>query len=201
MFLGCMYLAVPDRIDKWRRGAEGERRTARKLRRLERRGWIALHSTPTKYGDRDHILLGPGGIFLLDSKVRRGQLSVNPAGELLIDYGQGAPPAQAEALAGRATAAATGLANAISQETRYRPYVQAVVVLWGDFPERTTERAGVTFVHGDDLHHWIEATPARPLARSFEAAVVRAVASLAQPSTRDTPPRIPADAIVSQAAD
>jgi hypothetical protein len=30
---------------------------------------------------------------------------------------------------------------------------------------------------------------------------VRAVASLAQPSTRDTPPRIPADAIVSQAAD
>jgi hypothetical protein len=117
VFLGCMELAVPDRIDRWRRGAEGERKTARRLRRLEGEGWIALHSTPTDYGDRDHILLGPSGIFLLDSKVRRGRLSVNDAGELEVDRGDDAPPERPQPLARRAKASARGLAESVRQQT------------------------------------------------------------------------------------
>ena len=179
VFASCMYLAVPDRIDNWRRGAEGERRTARKLSRLERRGWIAVHSTPTAHGDRDHILLGPGGIFVLDSKVRRGELSVNDAGELVIDHGEDAPATRPEPLAKRAAAS---LATSISQQTRYRPYVRAVVVLWGDFPDRRAERAGVTFVHGDDLVDWIETARVVPLIPSWEADVVEAVARFVQPA-------------------
>ena len=47
----------------WRRGAAGERRTARLLSPLERHGWAVLHDLAV-LGSRanvDHLVIGPGG--------------------------------------------------------------------------------------------------------------------------------------------
>ena len=67
----------------WRRGAKGERRTARRLRRLGR-AWRVFHdlAIPGSRANADHLLIGPAGVFLIDSKHYRGRLTLTPEGSL-----------------------------------------------------------------------------------------------------------------------
>ena len=66
----------------WRRGAAGERRTARLLAPLERRGWAVLHdlAIPNSQANIDHLVIGPRGVLAIDSKQYRGQLQVDRDG-------------------------------------------------------------------------------------------------------------------------
>jgi hypothetical protein len=68
----------------WRRGAAGERRTARLLGPLERRGWAVLHdlAIPGTQANIDHLVIGPGGVVVIDSKQYRGRLQLDHYGML-----------------------------------------------------------------------------------------------------------------------
>jgi Nuclease-related domain len=68
----------------WRRGAMGERRTARLLEPLERQGWVVLHdlAVPRRQANIDHLMIGPGGVFVIDSKQYRGRLQLDGSGRL-----------------------------------------------------------------------------------------------------------------------
>jgi len=71
----------PDTL-AWRRGAAGERRTARLLAPLERRGWAVLHdlAIPGSQANLDHLVIGPGGVVVIDSKQYRGRLWLDSYG-------------------------------------------------------------------------------------------------------------------------
>jgi len=58
----------------WRRGAEGEEEVAWQLRKLGE-GWHALHSVPIGTGetDIDHLVIGPPGVFALNTKNHMGK--------------------------------------------------------------------------------------------------------------------------------
>jgi hypothetical protein len=73
----------PDAV-VWRRGAAGERRTARLLGPLERYGWAILHdlALPGSRANLDHLVIGPGGVFVIDSKQYSGRLQLDPSGRL-----------------------------------------------------------------------------------------------------------------------
>jgi hypothetical protein len=75
---------VSPETSAWRRGAAGERRTARLLRRLEERGWVVLHdlAVPGSPANIDHLAIGPGGVVAVDSKQYRGRLWLDPSGLL-----------------------------------------------------------------------------------------------------------------------
>ena len=66
----------------WRRGARGELRTARLLAPLERRGWAVLHDLgiPGSAANIDHLIIGPGGVVVVDSKQYWGQLRLDRDG-------------------------------------------------------------------------------------------------------------------------
>jgi Nuclease-related domain len=68
----------------WRRGAHGERRTARLLDRLTPHGWVVLHdlAVPGSRANLDHLLIGPGGVFVVDSKQYSGRLQPGADGTL-----------------------------------------------------------------------------------------------------------------------
>jgi hypothetical protein len=68
----------------WRRGAAGERRTARLLDPLERHGWVVLHdlAVPGSRANIDHLVIGPGGVFVIDSKQYRARLQLDAYGKL-----------------------------------------------------------------------------------------------------------------------
>jgi Nuclease-related domain len=80
---GLRFRPSPD-ARAWRRGAVGERRTARLLAGLERHGWAVLHDLAVA-GSRanlDHLVIGPAGVFVIDSKQYCGRLRLDPSGRL-----------------------------------------------------------------------------------------------------------------------
>jgi hypothetical protein len=96
MAAGAIAFAAARRNDdaaKWARGAAGEKRTARYLRPLERRGHVVLHDRGlgrvTDTANIDHLVIGPHGVIVVDSKnwskhtlikFRRGRVYVGRTG-------------------------------------------------------------------------------------------------------------------------
>jgi hypothetical protein len=70
-----------ERVTAWRRGADGERRTARLLDRLTRDGYVVFHdlALPGSPANVDHLVIGPSGVFVIDSKQWTG--SVRPGAD------------------------------------------------------------------------------------------------------------------------
>ena len=68
----------------WRRGAAGERQTARLLDRLDHDGYQVLHdlAMPDSAANVDHLVIGPTGVFVIDSKQWTG--SVHQSSDGLI---------------------------------------------------------------------------------------------------------------------
>jgi hypothetical protein len=60
----------------WQRGAHGERRTARLLLRLTRDGYVVFHdlAVPGSPANVDHLVIGPSGVFVIDSKQWTGSV-------------------------------------------------------------------------------------------------------------------------------
>jgi hypothetical protein len=80
---GLRFRPSPD-VVAWRRGAAGERHTARLLAGLERQGWVVLHDLAVagSAANIDHLVLGPGGVFVVNSKHYRGRLQFDGSGRL-----------------------------------------------------------------------------------------------------------------------
>ena len=80
---GLRFRPSPDAV-AWRRGAAGERRTARLLAPLERHGWVILHdlAVPGSRANLNHLVIGPGGVFVIDSKQYHGRLQLDAVGKL-----------------------------------------------------------------------------------------------------------------------
>ena len=63
----------------WRRGAEGEARTAQRLaRRMQGRSVVVLHDrrVPGRRANIDHLAIGPAGVTVIDSKNYKGKVAV-----------------------------------------------------------------------------------------------------------------------------
>lgn len=54
----------------WRKGARGERATARMLAPLAREGYAILHdrAVPSSQANIDHLVIGPTGVWVIDTK-------------------------------------------------------------------------------------------------------------------------------------
>jgi hypothetical protein len=65
-----------EQVTAWRRGAQGERRTARLLDRLVRDGYVVFHdlAVPDSPANVDHLVIGPTGVFVIDSKQWSGSV-------------------------------------------------------------------------------------------------------------------------------
>jgi hypothetical protein len=67
-----------------RRGAAGEDVVARALEEFPD-GFYVINDLTTPFGDLDHVVIGPTGVFVLDSKNFRGTVGADGRGELLIN--------------------------------------------------------------------------------------------------------------------
>ena len=66
----------------WQCGARGERQTARLLDRLSRDGYQAFHdlAMPGSPANIDHLVVGPSGVFVIDSKQWTGSVQQSADG-------------------------------------------------------------------------------------------------------------------------
>lgn len=63
----------------WERGAEGERRTAEALSALPSETWTVFHDLRwpgRRYANVDHVVVGPPGVFVIDSKNWSGTVAI-----------------------------------------------------------------------------------------------------------------------------
>ena len=76
------------RAEMFDKGADGEAATAKALSRLGR-DWVVLHDVQwpgRRLANIDHVVVGPGGIFVIDTKNWAGRLSVD--GDVLRQDGR-----------------------------------------------------------------------------------------------------------------
>lgn len=64
--------------EAWAKGAEGERLTARALESLEADGYVLLNDLriPGKRSNVDHVLVGPSGVYVIESKNYSGTVKI-----------------------------------------------------------------------------------------------------------------------------
>ncbi len=109
-------------------GGQGEQWTASELRPLQRRGWRVVHHVSLRPWDIDHVLIGPGGAFAIETKWSAQPWVLEPA----------------EA---RVLSAARQAADNARDLRLWAPFrkagidVQPVVMLWG--PAATPDGLGV----------------------------------------------------------
>lgn len=146
----------PEHVRRWGAGAWGEQQTAKVLEPLEHAGWTVEHDLARERGNIDHLVESPGGRrFLLETKTLQGRLVVE-AGCLTSTQ----PDDEEQIFRNRRLRhVVLERARSIYKE-RPKGWVQAVVVIWGDFPQRCVEDGKLVFVHGDDLAGWLRQSAA-----------------------------------------
>lgn len=154
---GALAMAVwvrddpPDVVDRWRRGAEGERKTGKALEPLLAAGWAVKHDVELDgVGNVDHILLSPtGSAYVLDSKVLAGRLTLE-RGVLVQRFANG-HSRRLHDLGRRMRERASLVAVEWSRRTgKPAPPVRPVVVIWGAF-SGWAEVGGVVYAAGTGL--------------------------------------------------
>lgn len=145
--------------------AEGRRRTRQVLKELTSEGWRVFHDCTLSGGERiDHLLAGPGGIYLLESRAWHGIVTVDLKGATITP--QQDPTAAWTArgqhrLLPAATAAVVRALSARGQGSC--PAIRAVVVVWAPFPEGVALSGRITYVAGDRLGSWLRNQPNDPV--------------------------------------
>lgn len=154
----------------WLWGAWGEEQTGEELAKLDPR-WHVTHDVPSQYGNWDHIAIGPGGVFMIDSKRLTGPVKLD--NDCLS---AGRTRFEGKTFRG----GSFGLREALQQTVPDCPWVQAVVAVWGDFPDAVREHKRVVYVAGGRLTAWLQEQPPRLDHRRLEK-VVEGVRHLGTP--------------------
>lgn len=158
----------PPWIEHWQIGAWGEQRTAAALAPLLRGGWVVVHDVDRGKSNLDHVLVGPGGVFVLDTKNLHGTARVTGDRLALTRPGSERVAYESDSCARSARAQAAEVNALFRQRVSLRPWVTAVVVVWAEFPQQAADGSNMTYVHGDHLADWLLSRPARLNAKQVD---------------------------------
>jgi len=128
----------------WRLGAEAETWTADELAKLVT-GWRTVHAIGIGWGDVDHVVVGPPGVFAIETKRKSSPW-------IRTDFKKGGRIDLAKDQAWENARAVSSRLRAYGRDSKVTP----VVVLWGRAKEGVQgEGARVAVVHGRDLRSWL----------------------------------------------
>ncbi|RSN51126.1 nuclease-related domain-containing protein [Actinomadura sp. WAC 06369] len=177
-----------DDAAKWRKGAVGERSTARMLRPLERRGYVVLHDRGLGRADDvaniDHLVIGPGGVIVVDSKNwHKNTMIRRRRGQIWVGRTRGAKVVAGTAVERRRVS--TVLTMELGERLGRPVEAQAVLAVHGaKLPYwRRPEIEGIPLLRARSVRRWITSLPA-----VYDQ---EAVTALADAATRRFPPYEP----------
>ncbi|ROR91062.1 nuclease-related domain-containing protein [Nocardioides aurantiacus] len=149
----------PAWIEQWQQGAFGEQATGKQLKELEREGWVVLHDLPRGDGNVDHVLIGPGGVFVLDTKRIDGRVIVED-GIVTVRRIDDPELRYEHRGTGHLLRLASETHHRVLAASRINVWVTPVMVWWADFPQRVIS-GRCTHVQGEDLVQWLRDRPAQ----------------------------------------
>ena len=164
------------RIKQIRLGRDGERAVAQDLEWFRTSNFFVFHDIPTGDANIDHVLIGPPGVFTIETKTltkpQRGQCKITIEGGVIRANGQTLdrdPMIQAKAQA--------GWLKHFLAESQFKTIVQPVVVFPGWFVEPfDMKAAGAWVLETKALSKFIENEPER-LTREQTQAIASALRS------------------------
>ena len=163
----------------WLWGSIGEQQTEELLEKLDD-SWECIHDISRKSGGNwDHVLVGPAGVFLLDTKRLNRTSKVEDAA---LKSGRTTYPAEGFSKAARALSYT--LAERVGKQ-----WVNAVVVIWGDFPQKHYEESDVAYVQSDELLGWLSERRGR-LSERERKTIAQALRELKEDSREPASARI-----------
>jgi hypothetical protein len=116
------------------------------------REWHCEHELVHGPGSWDHVLVGPAGVFVLDSKYLHGEAEVRD--DALVS-------GRLRFAGSTFRIAAWRVKSELEGRGSWPRWVQAVVVIWGEFPQRVVEERRVVYLAADELVPWLESRPAQ----------------------------------------
>jgi hypothetical protein len=182
LFAHSFYLRVkPDPVTRWRRGAAAERRTGRRLSRLDPAYFHVLHDRALPGSSRanlDHLVIGLTGVYAVVSR-RWPPLTRLRAADGRLWAG----PRPTTRLLVMARGAARTVADQLSEDLGHRVQVRPVIAVHGTrMPRAGILFEGVTLRRAKRTHRLIQRQPA-----VFTTVQVAAIAAAAE---RMLPPMI-----------
>ncbi|MFP2904948.1 nuclease-related domain-containing protein [Pyxidicoccus sp. 3LFB2] len=152
----------------WRMGAEGEERVGAILEQLRPLGWHIEHDVRVgrRGANLDHLVIGPPGVFVLNTKKLSGSVRVDGA-EIRVARRRRNYVEELEAEAQRTRQCLLGATG------RQKLWVQGLLVLANRKPKVQQQPRNVEVLHHSGLVKNLQARPAR-LERSEMEALVEA---------------------------
>jgi Nuclease-related domain len=151
----------------WLWGSWGEQLTADDLAKLGK-GWYVRHDIENPFGNWDHVVIGPPGVFMIDTKRLTGKIHVT---------GDGLSSGRIRYAGSSFRGASVGLRRALLERGVRCPWVQAVVAIQGAFAEGVCIEGQVSYVAAGRLVDWLLDQPDR-LSESWTSELVRALDQL-----------------------
>ena len=136
----------------WRRGAEGEERVAADLASLGER-WAVVHDLTIgrKGANLDHLVIGPPGLFALNTKNLTGKLTVYEHAILQNDHKTAFVPA--------ALREARTVQQRLSAAAGRKVHAWSILVVMGCDIEVKRPLANLTLVRASSLPGWLDQLP------------------------------------------
>jgi hypothetical protein len=156
-------------VDRHDRGASGEEHVGGLLEGLAEEGWHVIHDASLGHGNVDHILIGPAGVFTLETKSHPGPVRVERVHGAILGQAQ----AQRKAI------------ERVTQE-----HVEPLVVFsraWIDRP--LSRRKGVRVVPARMLLGYLAKQPSRLTSEQVEQAYGRVIKALLDAQAEAHPER------------
>jgi len=161
----------PVSIASWEEGAYGEEETAKQLRVLEKEGWVVLHDLANGSANFDHVVLGPTGVYCLNSKWSGYRLERTDDGRLVGKHRYDDDLyLSIVSIVRRARGEAAALSEQIEKRCGQRLWVQPVIVWWGEVANGGQTVDGVGVVDGKVLADRLRSQKGRPVPQ-FERVV------------------------------
>lgn len=172
--LVCFYVFVrdfpPEFIERHAWGSEAERRTARELESLRSSGYLVRHDIRTKWGNWDHVVVGPGGVFLIDTKSLGGSVGVGEDTVFVVRSNDPRDNYSAK-VGSKIRGQAFQLKEEIQSQTGVSVWIQGIACFWNEFAEGVHEEEKVVYIHGSKINEWIQARPQQLHPRQYRAVV------------------------------
>jgi hypothetical protein len=151
---------------RFNRGERGERHVADVLEELRSNGYRPIHDIVGDGFNVDHVLVGPAGIFAIETKYRSGN------GEITFRNGEtlfvGGFPEEKDCLK-QARGSAKAVSQLIAENCARREWVTPIVVFVGDWKIKNKWRDTDTRVFTPDgLLHYIRNQEPRLIKREIE---------------------------------
>lgn len=156
-FFMTAWISPPGWVENWQLGAWGEEATGKELRGLEAEGWVVLHDLPAVRGNVDHIVVGTGGVFLLDSKRLSGSVTVAD-GVMTVKRHDDPSLQYTHPGAGYLLGLARETHDRVRAATRLNTWIAPVMVIWADFPQGAVEHR-CAYVAGGHIAKWLRSRP------------------------------------------